>query len=124
MADIGTFSVSLAVADMAASRGFYENLGFEMMGGDGESWTIMASGSTVIGLFHGMFDNNIMTFNPGWAGPGQEAEKFTDVRELEKRLKAAGVEILTSNTAESESGPAHCTFVDPDGNAIMFDQHV
>ncbi len=121
---LGTFSVSLAVKDMAASRAFYGELGFEMVAGDGESWTIVANGMSVIGLFQGMFDANILTFNPGWEGLGEPAESFTDVRELRDRLVAAGMELSSDTTAETPSGPASFTIADPDGNVILFDQHV
>lgn len=122
--ELGAFSVSLAVANMAASRDFYEQLGFTMIAGDGESWTVMANGPTAIGLFHGMFENNIMTFNPGWEGLGQPAGEFTDVRELRSQLDAAGLPTAADTTADSESGPASFTVTDPDGNVILFDQHV
>jgi len=121
---LGAFSVSLAVRDMAASRSFYSKLGFEMVGGDGESWTIMANQSTVIGLFHGMFESNILTFNPGWEGIAQPVEGFTDVRELSDRLREVGIEIRDDTTEASPAGPASFTVIDPDGNAILFDQHV
>lgn len=121
---LGTFSVSLAVKDMAASRAFYEELGFEMIAGDGESWTIVANGTSVIGLFQGMFDANILTFNPGWEGLGEPAKSFADVRELRERLVAAGIELSSDTTAETPSGPASFTIADPDGNVILFDQHV
>lgn len=121
--DLGAFSVSLAVADLAASRRFYRKLGFEPSGGDGESWSIMVNGSTVIGLFQGMFDANILTFNPGWDGPGEESASFTDVRELRRRLADEGVEIVDDQTGDGERGPAYFTVVDPDGNSILIDQH-
>ena len=121
---LGAFSVSLAVKDMGASRDFYERLGFAMVGGDGESWTIMANQTTVIGLFHGMFDSNILTFNPGWTGVGEPAKKFTDVRELSERLQALGIEVSEDTTNAAPSGPASFTFTDPDGNMILIDQHV
>jgi catechol 2,3-dioxygenase-like lactoylglutathione lyase family enzyme len=121
---LGAFSVSLAVKDMSASRKFYGELGFEMIAGDGETWTIVANESAVIGLFQGMFDANILTFNPGWEGLGQPAETFTDVRELRKRLVAAGIEPHSDTTARAESGPASFTIADPDGNVILIDQHV
>lgn len=122
--DIGAFSVSLAVQDMAASRDFYEKLGFTMVGGDGGSWTIMANGSTVIGLFHGMFEANILTFNPGWQGVAEPLDGFTDVRELSARFRAAGLDVANDTTGDSPQGPAGFTLVDPDGNALLFDQHV
>lgn len=122
--DLGAFSVSLAVNDMAASRGFYEALGFGMIAGDGESWTIMANGTTVIGLFQGMFESNILTFNPGWEGLGTPVDEFTDVRALSKSLEAAGIAVSGSTTDDSSTGPASFTVTDPDGNVILFDQHV
>lgn len=122
--EIGAFSVSLAVDDMGASRAFYSTLGFEMVAGDGESWTIMSDGSAVIGLFHGMFEDNILTFNPGWQGLGQPADEFIDIRELRDTLVAAGLELGGDTTADAPSGPASFTITDPDGNAILIDQHV
>lgn len=121
--ELGAFSVSLAVDDMATSRAFYGTLGFEMVGGDGESWTIMANGGTVIGLFHGMFESNILTFNPGWEGVGQPADEFTDVRVLAEQLRAAGIECADDTTGDSPAGPASFTITDPDGNVILVDQH-
>ncbi len=122
--ELGAFSVSLAVKDMAVSRAFYEPLGFSMVGGDGESWTILANGTTVIGLFQGMFEGNILTFNPGWSGIAEELEEFTDVRELRARLAERGVEASGDTTADAGSGPASFSVTDPDGNVILFDQHV
>ena len=122
--ELGAFSISLAVKDMAVSRAFYSKLGFEMMAGDGETWTILSNGSHVIGLFHGMFESNILTFNPGWAGLGEPVEAFTDVRELSEQLRAMGIETSNDTTAETPSGPASFTLTDPDGNAIFIDQHV
>ena len=122
--ELGSFSVSLTVEDMAASRGFYENLGFGMIGGDGESWTILANGATVIGLFHGMFEGNLLTFNPGWQGLGEPAESFTDIRELRARTAALGMEAMSDTTGDSASGPASFAITDPDGNVILLDQHV
>ena len=122
--DLGAFSVSLAVADMAASREFYGKLGFDMVAGDGESWTIVTNGTYAIGLFHGMFEANILTFNPGWEGLGQATEDFTDVRKIRERLTALGIETTADTTAESPSGPASFMVTDPDGNSILIDQHV
>ena len=122
--ELGAFSVSLVVKDMAASRDFYEKLGFAMVAGDGESWTIMANQTTVIGLFHGMFDSNILTFNPGWVGLGQPAEEFTDIRVLSDQLRAVGIEPSENTTSETPSGPASLKVADPDGNVILIDQHV
>ncbi len=122
--ELGAFSISLAVADMAAWRDFYAKLGFEMAAGDGETWTIMANGSHAIGLFHGMFDSNILTFNPGWTGLGEPVDEFTDVRELSRQLQSKGIETADDTTDETPRGPASFTVADPGGNAILIDQHV
>ena len=122
--ELGAFSVSLAVKDMAVSRTFYEKLGFAMVAGDGESWTIMANQTTAIGLFYGMFDSNVLTFNPGWVGLGQPTDDFTDVRVLGERLRAVGIECSDDTTGETPSGPASLKVTDPDGNVILIDQHV
>ena len=122
--ELGAFSVSLAVGDMAVSRAFYAKLGFEMIAGDGETWTILANQGHVIGLFYGMFESNILTFNPGWKGLGEEVDEFTDIRVLGERLKAEGLTLVNDTTGESPSGPARFSIVDPDGNAILLDQHV
>lgn len=122
--DLGAFSISLAVKDMAESRAFYTKLGFEMFAGDGETWTIMANEAHVIGLFHGMFESNILTFNPGWVGLGEPTEEFTDVRKLSGRLRADGLELTSDTTGETPTGPASLTLTDPDGNIILIDQHV
>jgi catechol 2,3-dioxygenase-like lactoylglutathione lyase family enzyme len=122
--DLGAFSISLAVTDMAASRNFYEKLGFAMVAGDGESWTIMANQPTVIGLFHGMFESNILTFNPGWTGLGEPVDEFTDVRALSNELHTVGVETRDDTTGDTASGPASFQISDPDGNVILFDQHI
>ncbi len=121
---LGAFSVSLTVKDLGVSRTFYEQLGFEVTGGNAEyGYLILVNGPTVIGLFQGMFDRNILTFNPGWNGPHEEApDGFTDVRELAERLSAAGVE-FTEQKLPEEGGPGHIAFVDPDGNPILIDQH-
>jgi len=121
---LGTFSVSLSVSDMVASREFYAKLGFGMIGGDGETWTIIANETIAIGLFHGMFDSNILTFNPGWTGLGQPAEEFTDVRELSTHLTANGIATSDDTTGETPAGPASFKVTDPDGNVILIDQHV
>ena len=122
--DLGAFSISLAVADLAASRAFYANLGFEVVGGDEtQNWLILRNGSHTIGLFHGMFDKNILTFNPGWDQHANRLEVFTDVRELQAQLKAQGLELLDEADATS-TGPASFMVVDPDGNPILLDQHV
>jgi catechol 2,3-dioxygenase-like lactoylglutathione lyase family enzyme len=122
--ELGAFSVSLAVKDMAVSRAFYSKLGFEMIAGDGETWTIIANQSVAIGLFQGMFEGNILTFNPGWAGLGQPVEEFTDIRGLSGEFKAEGLEPGDDTTGATPSGPASFVLTDPDGNAILFDQHV
>ena len=122
--ELGAFSVSLAVKDMAASRAFYAKLGFEMFAGDGETWTIMVNQTHVIGLFYGMFESNILTFNPGWAGTGEAVEEFTDIRVLSEQLKAEGLTLINDTTGDTPSGPASFSIVDPDGNAILLDQHV
>jgi len=121
---LGAFSVSLAVKDLAASRAFYEKLGFEAVFGEpDQDWQIMRSGSTTIGLFAGMFERNILTFNPGWDAEAQSLDDFTDVRELQRRLAAAGVE-FESKADEDTTGPASFVVVDPDGNPVLVDQHV
>lgn len=121
MNELGTFSVSLAGADVAKSRAFYEALGFGQSAGNfDENWLIMASGDTIIGLFQDMSDKNILTFNPGGA-PDSTDPDFTDIRVVEKKLEDAGIELLTK--VETESGPGHFVLQDPDGNSIMFDQH-
>jgi len=122
--DLGAFSISLAVKDMVASRAFYSKLGFEMVAGDGETWTIVANQLVAIGLFQGMFESNILTFNPGWAGLGEPVDGFTDIRKLSSRLTDEGLEPIDDTTGETPSGPASFTITDPDGNAILFDQHV
>lgn len=122
--DLGNFSVSLAVKDIAASRAFYEKLGFKIFGGDAsQGWLIMKSPSCVVGLFQGMFDKNMLTFNPGWDSKGEALEEFTDIREIQKSLKDAGI-TFASEADETTSGPASCMVVDPDGNPILIDQHV
>jgi len=122
--ELGAFSVSLAVKDMAVSRSFYAKLGFEMIAGDGETWAILANGPHAIGLFHGMFESNILTFNPGWVGLGEAVEDFTDVRELAIRLREDGIDIADDTTVDSPEGPASFSITDPDGNDVLFDQHV
>ena len=120
--DLGAFSISLAVKDMVASRAFYSKLGFEMVAGDGETWTIVANQLVAIGLFQGMFESNILTFNPGWDQNAQDLDSFTDVRELQSELKNQGI-ALSSEADESTSGPASLMLSDPDGNQILIDQH-
>jgi catechol 2,3-dioxygenase-like lactoylglutathione lyase family enzyme len=121
--EIGAFSVSLAVKDIEASRDFYYKLGFEDAGGDIEQkWLILRNGDHVIGLFEGMFEKNMLTFNPGWDQQCGELDSFTDVRELQRSLREAGVDIAIA-ADESGSGPASFSVFDPDGNPILFDQH-
>ena len=121
---LGAFSVSLAVKDIAASAAFYENLGFSRFGGDiTQNWLILKNGDTVIGLFQGMFEKNMLTFNPGWNQNAEPVEPFTDVRQLQRELKAKGMEFL-SEADEGTAGPASFMLLDPDGNPVLFDQHV
>ena len=122
--ELGAFSVSLAVKDLEASRDFYEKFGFEVVGGDpSQNWQILRNGDHTIGLFQGMFEQNILTFNPGWDGKAQPLASFTDIRELQQQLKASGV-VLQSEANESNTGPASFVALDPDGNPILVDQHV
>ena len=122
--ELGAFSVSLAVKDIAASRSFYEKLGFSViMGEEAQNWLIMKNGDHVIGLFHGMFDKNILTFNPGWNADSEQLPAFTDIRKIQQSLKSDGVEVGTEIDPQS-SGPANFSITDPDGNVILFDQHV
>jgi catechol 2,3-dioxygenase-like lactoylglutathione lyase family enzyme len=122
--DLGAFSVSLAVKDLAASRAFYEALGFEAFHGDAaQGWLILKNGQHVIGLFQGMFERNILTFNPGWDAKAQPVASFTDIREIQRRLKAAGIP-FEQEADESTTGPASFMVVDPDGNQVLVDQHV
>jgi lactoylglutathione lyase len=122
--ELGNFSISLAVKDIEVSKLFYEKLGFTVFAGDqSQNWLIMKNGDHNIGLFQGMFDKNILTFNPGWNSDAQTLEKFTDVRELQRQLKASGVDMI-SEADENSTGPANFMIVDPDGNTILVDQHV
>lgn len=122
--ELGAFSISLAVKDLEASRAFYETLGFEVFCGEAASnWLMMKNGSHVIGLFQGMFEQNILTFNPGLDWDTEKLDNFTDVRELQRQLKAKGVSFVTE-ADETTSGPASFTLLDPDGNPILVDQHV
>jgi catechol 2,3-dioxygenase-like lactoylglutathione lyase family enzyme len=121
---LGNFSISLAVKDIAASRAFYEKLGFRVVGGDqSKNWLVLKNGETKVGIFQGMFDRNMLTFNPGWDSNGATLAQFTDVRELQKLLKERGI---TPNPAADETtdGPAYFMLTDPDGNPILVDQHV
>ena len=120
---LGAFSVSLSVKDLQTSKQFYQHLGFEKFHGDeSQNWVIMKNGDTVIGLFQGMFEENIMTFNPGWDNNAQEVNPFTDVREIQAKLKSAGVE-FESLADENSEGPSSFVIKDPDGNTILVDQH-
>lgn len=121
--ELGAFSVSLAVEDLVASQEFYEKLGFEVMGGDAEqNWLILKNGDHVLGLFQGMFKENILTFNPGWDQRGNNIDSYTDVREIQRELKSQGIS-LSSEADESTSGPSSMMLTDPDGNQILIDQH-
>lgn len=120
---LGAFSVSLTVKDINKSKEFYEKLGFEALGGDiAQNWLILKNENCVIGLFQGMFEKNILTFNPGWNQNAENLEGFTDIRELQKQLKEQGIHII-NEADEPGAGPASFTLEDPDGNAILFDQH-
>jgi catechol 2,3-dioxygenase-like lactoylglutathione lyase family enzyme len=120
--DLGAFSISLTVNDLSASRAFYEKLAFEVTGGsEEESYLILINGEALIGLFHGMFDKNILTFNPGLTNKKERLDEFTDVREIQRTLKERGVEVLTE-VDESTSGAGSITLVDPDGNPVLIDQ--
>lgn len=122
--ELGAFSISLAVKDIEASRSFYEKFGFKAFAGDAsQNWLILKNGDHVIGLFQGMFEKNILTFNPGWDSNAQKLASFTDIRDLQRQLKAQGVE-FQQEADESTMGPASFIAVDPDGNPILFDQHV
>ena len=122
--NLGAFSISLAVRDLEASRAFYEKLGFRVFAGEAsQNWLIMKNGDHVIGLFQGMFERNILTFNPGWDSSAQALAAFTDVRELQRALRAQGV-AFEQQADEDTTGPASFVIVDPDGNPILVDQHV
>jgi lactoylglutathione lyase len=124
MMQLGNFSVSLAVKDLEASRQFYEKFGFKIFAGNAaQNWLILKNGDHVIGLFQGMFEKNILTFNPGWDSNAQKLASFTDIRDLQRQLKAQGVKLL-QEADESTTGPASFMAVDPDGNQLLFDQHV
>ncbi|MCB9707084.1 MAG: VOC family protein [Myxococcales bacterium] len=122
--DLGNFSLSLSVKDLGASKAFYEKLGFAVIAGElTHNYLILANGPVKVGLFQGMFTGNILTFNPGWGPGGEPLAAFTDVREIQARLREQGVPIVTP-ADEASTGPAHVLIADPDGNVIMFDQHV
>lgn len=121
--DLGAFSVSLSVKDLEASRQFYSRLGFEPIGGNAdENWLILKNGDHVIGLFQGMFEKNMLTFNPGWDQHGDQTDTFTDVRELQRALKRRGISLVTE-ADETGQGPASIMAIDPDGNPVLIDQH-
>ena len=122
--ELGAFSISLTVKDIQVSKDFYEKLGFKPFGGDAsQNWLIMKNGDHAIGLFQGMFDKNALTFNPGWDSKANKLDSFTDARDLQRRLKDQGVELM-AEADESTTGPASFIVVDPDGNPILVDQHV
>lgn len=122
--ELGAFSVSLSVKNIEESRVFYKNLGFEIIGGDqSQNWLILKNGLHIIGLFQGMFEENIMTFNPGWDQNSKTLESFTDIRELLKKFEVQGVNIV-QKSINGESGPSSFSIKDPDGNSILIDQHV
>lgn len=122
--ELGAFSLSLAVKDIAASRAFYEKLGFIVFGGDQQqNWLIMKNGTSLVGLFQGMFEKNMLTFNPGWDSDATALPEFKDVREIQKHLKANGI-VPVQVVDESTRGPGHLMVEDPDGNPILIDQHV
>ncbi|MEA2786461.1 MAG: hypothetical protein QOF71_2565 [Candidatus Eremiobacteraeota bacterium] len=120
---LGVFSISLAVSNLEASRAFYEKFGFAAFAGDAKNYVIMKNGDHLIGLFKGMFEKNVLTFNPGWDSNAQKLTSFTDVRELQRRIKAQGVTFQTE-ADETTTGPGSFVAVDPDGNPILVDQHV
>ena len=121
---IGAFSLSLAVKDIKRSLEFYQKLGFSRFHGEiDQGWLILSDGDTKIGLFQGMFEKNMLTFNPGWSSEAQTLESFTDVRDIQKRLKADGIACVTE-ADETTSGPASFMILDPDGNPVLIDQHV
>ena len=122
--ELGAFSISLAVKDIEASKQFYEKLGFTVFGGDQtQNWLIMKNKNHVIGLFQGMFENNVLTFNPGWDNNANELTQFEDVRTLQEQLKEKGINFV-SEADEQSTGPASFMILDPDGNPILVDQHV
>ncbi|MFC1558954.1 VOC family protein [candidate division KSB1 bacterium] len=121
---LGTFSISLAVKDLQESKTFYEKFGFTVFGGDAsQNWLILKNGEHTIGLFQGMFEKNTLTFNPGWDSNAGKLDAFTDVRDLQRQLKAKGVQLI-SEADEAATGPGSFVAVDPDGNPILVDQHV
>ena len=122
--ELGAFSISLAVKDLQASKAFYEAFGFKGFGGNAsQNWLILKNGDHVIGLFQGMFDKNMLTFNPGWDSNASKLDTFTDVRELQRQLKAQGIQLMTEADVTT-AGPASLIAIDPDGNPVLLDQHV
>lgn len=122
--ELGAFSISLAVKDIEASKAFYEKFGFTVFGGDAsQNWLILKNGDHVIGLFQDMFENNTLTFNPGWDSNASPLESFTDIRDIQRQLKSAGITLITE-ADETTTGPANFVAIDPDGNPILVDQHV
>lgn len=121
--NLGAFSISLAVKDLQASKAFYQKFGFTVFGGNDQNWLILKNGSHVIGLFQGMFERNTLTFNPGWDADAKPLPGAPDIREIQRQVKAAGVQ-LTIEADETTIGPAHFVAVDPDGNPVLFDQHL
>ena len=122
--ELGVFSISLSVKDIHASKAFYEKIGFKVFIGDiTQNWLILKNGQHVIGLFQGMFEKNTLTFNPGWNSNAQPLDAFTDIRDLQKQLKAQGVNFI-AEADETSNGPASFMILDPDGNPILVDQHV
>lgn len=121
---LGAFSISLAVKDLTVSKQFYENLGFSVFAGNMEkNYLILKNGNALIGLFQGMFEKNILTFNPGWDENANTLEDFDDIRTIQKQLKGAGV-VLSNEVDEDSKGPANIVLIDPDGNPVLIDQHV
>ncbi len=123
VSSLGAFSISLPVGDLAASIAFYEKLGFTAMGGDEGSWCMLKNGLATIGLFQGMFDKPMLTFNPGWTQSAAELDDFDDIRQVRDALTSAGVPVDSDTTSDSDSGPASFMVIDPDGNPILIDQH-
>ena len=122
--ELGAFSISLAVKDIKASKAFYEKLGFKVVLGDiSQNWLILRNGEHTIGLFQGMFEKNMLTFNPGWDSHAQKLDTFTDAREVQRQLKAQGVALI-SEADETTTGPTNFMIMDPDGNPILVDQHI
>lgn len=121
---LGAFSISLTVKDISKSQAFYEKLGFESVGGDpAQNWLILRNGDTTLGLFQGMFEKNVLTFNPGWDSQGEALSEYEDIRQLQAKLQERGLELVTQ-ADEATTGPASLTLLDPDGNPILLDQHI